>query len=555
MEKIQCTVLAAALAGILSFEAVNLSAAERKIKITKRYLNFPISHKTDRRAMTLSVGGRQDCRFVIRLAEGEADYCTFRDVSRLKGKTVTLNYEGSEEALSRVMLADTITGQSAMYKERWRPQYHFTTRRGWINDPNGLVYENGRYHLYYQHNPYEREWENMHWGHAVSTDMFHWQEQPLALHPDTTGTMFSGSAVIDYDNTAGFNRKDTQAIVVFYTADRPEYQRQCMAYSTDGGMTFTKYEGNPIIESHAKWKSHDTRDPKVFWYKPGSHWVMVLNERDGHSIYTSQNLRQWTYQSHITGFWECPELFELPVDGGAGGRRWVMWGASGTYMTGEFDGKTFTPDGPKKQNMGGSGYAAQTFSNIPATDGRVIKMTWGRISFDGMPFNGCMLLPQEQILKKTADGTIRLLSRPIKETEQLFDKAYEASDLSSDEANKAMQRFDGNDVLRIKAKLHLTYATDAGLNYRGQRIVSYDMNGNRLNGDFYAPFKPGSMDLDIDVYVDRGMIEMFADDGAYSCSMKQDTGAKSKEGYTFWGREVEIKKLEVFTLKKPVWEQ
>lgn len=527
-------------------------AADVKLKINKKYINFPVSHKMERKAMTLSVKGQDPCRFVIRLAEGEPDYWVFRDVSALKGKTVTLSYEGSEAAMAKIYQDDRIADEDEIYKEKYRPQYHFTTRRGWINDPNGLVFYNGSYHMFYQHNPMERDWENMHWGHTVSTDLVHWQEQPLALHPDTIGTMFSGSAVIDYNNTAGYNgRNGKPAMVVFYTADRPEYERQCMAYSLDEGRTFTKYEGNPVVDSHEKWQTHDTRDPKVFWYAPGKHWVMVLNERDGHSIYNSTDLKHWTFQSHTTGFWECPELFELPVDGNNNNKKWVMWGASGTYMIGSFDGKAFTPDGPKLCNLNGSAYAAQVFNNIPEADGRVIKMAWGRISFDDMPFNGCMLLPQEQLLRTTNSG-VRLVSRPVKEVEQLFDKVYSGENLTAIQANDIMKRFDGNDVLRIHATLHLTYSTDAGFSYRGQRLVSYDLNGNRLNGEFYASDKPGSMDLDADIYVDRGIVEVYIDGGLFSYSMKRDVKSTNPEGYVFWGNNLELKNLEVYTVKS-IW--
>ena len=541
------------LSAALAFGCVSVAdAADVKIKITKKYINFPVSHKSDRKTMEMSVKGGETCRFVIRLAEGEPDYWTFRDVSALKGKTVTLTYDGSGEALAKVYQDDRIAGGENMYKEKYRPQYHFTTRRGWINDPNGLIYYKGKYHLFYQHNPFEREWENMHWAHAVSTDLVHWREMPLALHPDTLGTIFSGSAVIDYGNTAGWNSKDgTPALVAFYTSAKG-IQRQSMAYSLDEGMTFTKYEGNPIIDSHEKWQTNDTRDPKVFWYAPGKHWVMVLNERDGHSIYNSVNLKDWTYQSHITGFWECPELFEVAVDGNVGNKKWVMWGASGTYMIGSFDGKTFTPDGPKLCNLNGSAYAAQVFNNIPANDGRVIKIAWGRISFEGMPFNGCMLLPQEQMLFNTRSG-LRLASRPVREVEQLFTKVYSGEDLSMRQANDVMRQFDGDDVLRIRMTMHLSHATDAGLSYRGQRIVNYDMNGNRLNGEFYATDDPGSMMLTADVYMDRSMAEVFVDGGMYSYSMGLDVRSTSKEGYVFWGNNIKIRSLEVYKVKS-IWD-
>lgn len=539
-------VVASAILALAAMVPAN--AADRRLKITRQYLNFPVSHSVDRQQITFTVDGRQQCRSVIRLAEGQPDYWTFQDMSQWRGKTVTLHYDGPQAALNAVVQADSIYGAANMYHEPERPQYHFTTRRGWINDPNGCVFYNGKYHLFYQHNPFERDWENMHWGHAVSTDLTHWQELPDALHPDGIGTMFSGSAVIDYDNTAGYNRKGKPAMVAFYTADSREAQRQCMAYSLDEGRTFTKYDGNPIIDSHEKWQSHDTRDPRVFWYAPGKHWVLVLNERDGHTIYNSTDMKHWTPMSHLTGFWECPDLFELPVEGTAGEKRWVMWGASGTYMVGDFDGKRFTPLTTKQQNVGGSAYAAQTFTNIPESDGRTIKMTWGRLNFGKAPFNGVMLLPQEQVLQRTAFGGYQLLSRPVREVDDLFVKAADGKDMTVDEANALLARFSG-DVLRIRLKLQLTYATDAGLRYCGKRLLDYDMNGTRVNGTFYATEKPGSMILDADIYVDRSVVEVFVDGGRFSDSFSIGTDTKNTDGYKLWGNALKVKSIEVDTLK------
>ncbi|MFD2146722.1 DUF4980 domain-containing protein [Mucilaginibacter antarcticus] len=291
---------------LLTFSAVNIQAADLPIKITKKYLNFPISQSQKRAVMQFTVGGKKERTFNIRLANGEPEYWVFYDVSSFKGKTVTISYQGDNAGLLKIYQDDKIAGQDSMYNEKNRPQYHFTTRRGWINDPNGLIFFEGEYHMFYQHNPFEKEWENMSWGHAASKDMIHWQELAVALDPDDSGTMFSGSAVIDYDNTAGFNKGKTPAMVVTYTVDGHGKQVQSMAYSVDKGRTFTKYSGNPLIDSKEKWNSQDTRDPRVFWYAPGKHWVLVLNERDGHSIYNSSNLKDWKYQSHTTGFWSAP---------------------------------------------------------------------------------------------------------------------------------------------------------------------------------------------------------------------------------------------------------
>ncbi|MFB2119088.1 GH32 C-terminal domain-containing protein [Parapedobacter sp. 2B3] len=527
-----------------------LFAEEIEIKINKKYLNFPISHQQDRARMTFEVAGEPDLSVVVRLAPGEPDYWVFKDVSHLRGKTVKITYEGDARGLSKILQDDAIVGQDSLYKEKNRPQFHFSTRRGWINDPNGLVYHDGEYHLYYQHNPYEKEWGNMHWGHAVSKDLVHWKELPVALFPDHLGTMFSGSAVIDYENTAGYNKGNTPAMVVAYTADGPEKQVQAIAYSLDNGRTFTKYEGNPVIDSKEKWDSRDTRDPKVFWYEPDGHWVMVLNERDGHSIYTSGDLKDWKYESHVTGFWECPELFELPVDGNPGNTKWVMYGASGTYMLGSFDGKVFTPESGKHQYTAGAMYAAQTFTNMP--DDRRVQIGWGRISHPGMPFNGMMLLPTELTLRTTKDGP-RLFNVPVKETEQLFTPVEKWENLSSDRANELLDAFDHADRLRIRTTLKLSHATGAGFNLYGQRIVDYDLNWNTLNGSFYSPEDMTSTVVSADIYIDRTSIEVFIDGGRFSYSMERRPDERNREGFHFWGNNIEVKNLEVFHVTS-IWD-
>ncbi|HMM03818.1 GH32 C-terminal domain-containing protein [Dysgonomonas sp.] len=541
--------LKALVTSLFIFMSFSISAGEIKIKVNKKYLNFPISHKQDRARMIFKTDGKADLPVVIRLAPEEVDYWVFKDVTDLKGKTITISYDGSDKALNRIYQDDVIAGQDSLYKEKNRPQFHFTTRRGWINDPNGLIYYEGEYHLFYQHNPYEREWENMHWGHAVSKDLIHWQELPDALYPDHLGGMFSGSAVIDYDNTAGYNKGQTPAMVAAYTAAGSEKQVQCIAYSLDKGRTFTKYAGNPVIDSKHIWNSQDTRDPKVFWYTPGNHWVMVLNERDGHSIYTSANLKDWKYESHVTGFWECPELFELAIDDNSDNTKWVMYGASGTYMLGSFDGKVFTPEKGKYLYCSGSIYAAQTITNM--TDGRRVQIGWGRVSHPGMSFNGMMLLPTELKLRNTKDG-VRLFNIPVREAEQLFAPARKWNNLTSDKANELLKEFYPADCLRVKTRIKLSHATSAGFNLFGQRIIDYDLNSNIINGVFYSPEDMTSMELSADIYIDKTSIEVFIDGGAYSYSMERRPDINNKEGFHFWGNNVEIKDLEVFNVKS-VW--
>lgn len=547
MKNIKRIAAAAAFAGVFM-----LSVAEvRQIKITDNYLTFPVSHKCDRVRINISGEGLDLLPVDMRLTDGQADYVTFKDVSALKGRKITVSAPDGFKGLDAIGQSSEIPGNDTVYKELNRPQYHFTTRRGWINDPNGLIYHDGEYHLFYQHNPYERDWGNMHWGHAVSRDLVHWTELAPALYPDTMGAMFSGSAVIDTNNDSGFGTKDNPAMVAAFTVDNPDRQMQCIAYSLDNGRTFTKYSGNPVIDSKEKWDSHDTRDPKMFRY--GDRWVLVLNERDGHSIYNSNNLRDWTFKSHITGFWECPELFELPVDGDKNNTMWVMYGASGTYMLGDFDGEKFTPTSGKHYYSTGSIYAAQTINNMPASDGRRIQIGWGRISHRGMDFNGMMLIPTELSLRTTKDG-VRLVSKPVREIEELCVPAGSWTNLTQEKAAEVLAPFAKEGSLHIRATFSLSHATDAVLRLGKHRLFDYNMNSNTVNGVFYSPQDPTSTEITADIYLDRTSAEVFVDGGLYSYSMGRTVPLGDEARFRLDGNRVTVKSLEVFTIPS-VWQK
>lgn len=524
-----------------------LQAAEVTLKISKKYLNLPVSQQVERDTMQICLYGKAERTFVIRLA-ANPEYWVFCDMAPFIGKTITIRYDGDADGLSKVYQDDAIESQSSLYSEAHRPQFHFTTRRGWSNDPNGLLYFEGEYHLFYQHNPYEREWENMHWGHAVSRDLVRWEELPVALYPDTLGMMFSGSAVIDFANTSGFGKNGRPPMVALYTAAGPAGQVQCVAYSLDRGRTWTKYSGNPVVNSASRWSTNDTRDPKVFWHTPSSQWVMVLNERDGHSIYTSPNLLRWIYRSHTAGFWECPDLFNLPVSGNPADTRWLMYGASAAYMVGAFDGYTFTPQQGKYCYTSGALYAAQTFDNAP--DGRRIQIGWGRIRQPDMPFNMMMLLPTELTLRTTPNG-LRLFSYPVKEIDNLQEKGVQKSSLSLEEANSLLKSYQNTACLRIKTTVKLSHATSAGLKFGNLDIINYDLNFSRLNGSFYTPFNMTGTELTADILLDRTSVEVFIDGGAFSYAMErnpQDAGELQ-----FWGNHpVEVKNLEIYPMKS-IW--
>lgn len=520
--------------------------------ITARYLNLPVSHREEQSRMSFFVDGNHELDFVIRLAPADPDYWVFYDVSKYTGSELMIRYTGNPAGLNKIYQDDVINGQDTLYRETNRPQIHFSSRRGWNNDPNGLVYYDGEYHLFYQHNPFEREWQNMCWGHAVSKDLIHWEELPPSLVPDSVGTMFSGSAVIDYDNTSGFGMNGIPPMILIYTADSPDNERQCIAYSLDRGRTFTKYRGNPVIDSKERWNTKDLRDPHVFRYKPGKHWVMVLYEKDGNSIYTSKNLKDWEYQSHITGFYECPQLFELPVDGNPYNKKWVMYGASGTYMTGSFNGKVFTPESGKYYYGNGALYAAQTYNNIPDSDGRRIQIGWGRITHPGMPFKHMMLLPTELTLRTTKEG-VRMFSASIKEIEVLEENEKVWDNLIAEEASGALQQYNDAVSCRIRTTIKLSHPTEAGLSLDGQPIFRYDMNFNLINGLFYSPEERTSMEICADIIIDKTSIEVFVDGGAFSYAIERKAVPGNEDGFKFFGRDIEVKYLKACSMRS-IWE-
>lgn len=326
----------------------------------------------------------------VRLARERVDYYVPFSLEAFMGKDVKIDVLGMPQGSlcwKELKLSDTFDMAN---REKYRPLYHHTPAYGWMNDPNGMFYKDGVWHLYFQHNPYGSTWGNLSWGHSTSTDLVHWQYEGDPVMPDAWGLIFSGSSVVDTDNTAGFG---PGAIVAFYTSAKStpwgDVQMQSMAYSTDGGKSFTRYEGNPILTSTER----DFRDPKVFWYAPGKHWVMMLAVGQQMQIFTSDNLKEWKHESDFGlkqgahgGVWECPDLVELPVEG-TNEKRWVLicninpggpFGGSATqYFVGTFDGKKFTNQFPTKtkwMDYGKDHYATVTFSNAP--DGRCVALGW-----------------------------------------------------------------------------------------------------------------------------------------------------------------------------------
>ena len=356
-------------------------------KIQSSYLLIPVEEKAPEiKISVLASNPTHQYAFDVHLAVDKIDYWVPLDVKELKDQNLTLSFLGVNESILGIKEIKQSNEFEFEYNEKYRPQFHFSPEYGWMNDPNGMVYLDGEYHLFYQYNPYGSMWGNMHWGHAVSTDLNSWTYLPTAIAPDSLGAIFSGSAVIDVNNTAGFGKN---AMVAIYTS-AGRVQSQSIAYSTDKGRTFTKYEGNPVIPNPG---IPDFRDPKVFWHNESNQWIMSLATKQTITFYGSANLKSWTRLSEFGdgigshgGVWECPDLVSLDYNGKT---KWVLLvsinpggpngGSATQYFIGDFDGKTFRADAlpyPLWMDYGRDNYAGVTWSNIPENDGRKIFMGW-----------------------------------------------------------------------------------------------------------------------------------------------------------------------------------
>ena len=366
-----------------------------KVENPTKYLLLPIQEEKDEAQVILSTGDKEDTWMDVRLAQNGVDYFVPFSLEKnaagksVKGNVAIVKILGLKKdalAVNLMKLSNTFDTTNTDY---YRPSYHFTPLYGWMNDPNGMVYKDGEYHLYFQYNPYGSKWGNMHWGHAVSKDLVHWEHLDPAIARDPVGHIFSGSSVLDKKNTAGFGKN---AIIAIYTNNSVNHDEvQCLAYSNDNGRTFTKYEGNPVLTPFDGLK--DFRDPKVFWYEKGKCWYMIVSADKEMRLYKSKNLKKWNYVSAFgKGIgqqpcqYECPDFFQLPVNGDKKKMKWVMtmninpgcwFGGSATeYFVGDFDGKKFTcPDANEVKwlDWGKDHYATVTFSN---TGDRVLGITW-----------------------------------------------------------------------------------------------------------------------------------------------------------------------------------
>lgn len=520
-----------------------------------KYLLLPVQENAPEGKVNIVVNNefQLEQNINVRLAREKVDYYVPLDLSAYQGKTISIDVTGmpsSSLCWKEIKLSDTFDSSN---RETYRPVYHHTPVYGWMNDPNGMFYKDGVYHLYFQYNPYGSMWGNMTWGHSTSTDLTHWTYEGTAIVPDAWGAIFSGSCVVDKDNTAGFGKG---AVVAFYTSAKStpwgDIQSQSMAYSLDNGKTFIKYEHNPILTSTER----DFRDPKVFWYAPGKHWVMMLAVGQEMQIYSSGNLKEWKKESSFGamqgahgGVWECPDLVEVAVEGSKE-KKWVLicnlnpggpfGGSAAQYFVGSFDGKKFVNESPtqtKWLDWGKDNYATVTWSNAPA--GRCIALGWmsNWQYANNVPttqYRSANTLARDLTLYRVG-GELYLKSKPSPEIKKARAEEkkiptfevkgnYEVASLLAD--NKGAYEIEMTIENKGTSKIDFSL-----MNEKGEKVAMYydvvrkqfvmDRSASGVVGfsrDFpavtVAPVR-NTDQIHLRLFIDRSSVEAFGEDGEY----------------------------------------
>ncbi len=485
----------------------------RTMLLTNSLLNLPAKNGAPMKRVTVTVNGNPVRDFNIELADGVPDWWAFVDVSAFSNQMATISVNAlslSSAGLSSIVQTNGIVGATNLYQETLRSQLHFSSKRGWLNDANGMFYYNGQYHLYYQHDPFNwdgtgQKW----WGHAVSTDMLNWHELQEGIYSHTYGDdVWSGSAVVDTNNTSGFQTGTNFVIVAaFYSTARGE----CIAFSNDGGLTFADYTNNPVVVH-----SGQGRDPHMFWYSPSNYWVMaVYDDSGGNGIqfYTTPDFRHWTFQSKIyNGFAECPDIFQLPVDGNPTNLVWELNDASTGYQLGQFNGAVFTPSTSELPgNLGAGFYASQTFTSMQSGDNRRVRIGWAQISTPGMPFNQLMYFPTVLNLQTTSNG-VRLCSTPVAEITNNAVNVYSWTNLTLNPGYNPLSGIRGT-LFDVKAQLSMGTAQSVTFTFQGV-TVTYNASTQQIscNGDTQS-LPPINGSVQLEIISDRDTIEIFGNNG------------------------------------------
>lgn len=547
-------------------EVNHLGVNNTLVRVTgdSRYLLLPVQESTDDARINVLVDGNVAETIYVRLAKSKTDYTVPFDLTPYKGHDVMLDVvipqsrgsvrEAKDDACWRgIVLADTFDTAN---RETYRPAFHHTPRYGWMNDPNGMFYKDGRWHLYYQYNPYGSKWQNMTWGHSVSDDLVNWEHLPEAIRPNGLGSVFSGSCAVDHDNTAGFG---SDAVIALYTSAGTS-QMQSLASSTDDGLTFNIYPSNPVLTLES-----EARDPKVFWNDSTKEWNMILAHALDHEmlIFTSPDMKSWILQSSFGkglgaqgGVWECPDLFELPV-AGTDEKKWVLlcninpdgpFGGSGTqYFVGDFDGKTFKADtdaagdvSTKWLDYGKDHYATVTWSDAP--DGRRVALGWMSnwqyaADVPTMQFRSANTLPREMGLFRAPDGEVYASSAPSPELEALRGKL--AAKVKKTTVGRKARSFalpsENGGICEILMDIEASKAKTVNIvfsNSQGEKVVmQYDPAAATLSFDrtqsgitdfsegfpavTVTPTHEASGRIALRIFVDRSSMEVFGNDGEF----------------------------------------
>ena len=510
-----------------------------------RYLLLPIGDKTHEYRVQLIENNQLHRSLIIRLAnEGEIDYYVPLDLQGIDLDAFHLNVRYGNEPIAWDKI-QAVNSYDAINTDYYRPIFHHTPQWGWMNDPNGMFYDEqkGLWHLYYQHNPYASTWQNMTWGHSTSKDLLHWEHQPLALEVDANGAIFSGSCVVDKNNTAGFGEN---AVVAFYTT-AAESQNQSMAYSLDGGQTFTKYPGNPIMVDEIP----DFRDPKVWWNEQTNQWNMALACGQEMRFYGSANLKDWTFLSAFGegvgshgGVWECPDLMRVPVRG-TNEYKWVLlcninpggpFGGSATqYFVGDWDGKQFTPvleNGEvltKWMDYGKDHYATVSFAHAPQNRNTVVvwMSNWQYANdVPTMQFRSANALPRDIDLYRDSEGIYRLGVKVAPEVDALKGELVKAG-------SKNVKPLAATAVIEVEVTATKRPATITLSNAKGEKVVmTYDFQAQtfsmdrtqagrcQFSRDFAAktttPLFVKSKKHTVTIYLDKCSVEAFDKQGHWA---------------------------------------
>lgn len=524
------------------------------LNVTAKFLILPVQDDAPESKVCIVKDNEQRGTLMnVRLARERVDSYVPFILSDYKGQQISVDIQGlpaDAVCWKELKLADSFDMSN---KETFRPVYHHTPAYGWMNDPNGMFYKDGVYHLFFQYNPYGSVWGNMHWGHSTSSDLIHWNFEGVSIVPDAWGAIFSGSCVVDHNNTAGFGK---DAVIAFYTSAKStpwgDVQSESMAYSLDNGKTFVKYAGNPIITSLEK----DFRDPKVFWYAPGKHWVMILAVGQHMELYSSVNLKDWKKESEFGkmqgahgGVWECPDLIELPVEGSRE-KKWVLicninpggpfGGSAAQYFVGSFDGKTFVNESPvqtKWMDWGKDNYATVTWNNAP--DGRCIALGWmsNWQYANNVPtrqYRSANTIARDLTLYK-AGGEFYLKSTPSREMKQARGEKVSAPSFKVTDSYKIESLLkDNNGAYEIEMEIQVADASKISLNLQNEKGEQVSMYYDLLRKQFVMDrSKSGKVDFSNDfpavtaapvhagktlrlrLFVDRSSIEAFGEDGKF----------------------------------------